>query len=88
MLFGQVGQPIDRKRYFRAPGPLRASQPTCTFVDGKAVITYGVSTPGEKEVITRTYGMDYDEFVKKLGLGPEARANKVRIIPLQWFYEK
>jgi hypothetical protein len=52
------------------------------------VITYGVSTPGEKEVITRTYGMDYDEFVKKLGLGPEARANKVRVLPIGWFYGK
>lgn len=88
VLFGHVGQPVDRKRYFRAPGPLRASQATCTFIKGKAVITYGLSTLGEKETITGTYGMDYDAVVRKLGLGPAARANKVRVIPLEWFYEK
>jgi len=87
-LMGPARQPLDRKRYLRAPGPLRVSYPSCTFVEGKAVITYGVSTPGDKEVITQTYGMDYDEFVRKLGLGPEARANKVRVLPLSWFYEK
>lgn len=87
-LMGPVRQPLDRKRYFRAPGPLRISYPSCTFADGKAIITYGVSTLGEKETITMTYGMDYDEVVKKLGLGPEARANKVRVLPISWFYEK
>ena len=87
-LMGAVRQPVDRKRYVRAPGPLRVSYPSCTFVEGQAVITYGISTPGEKEVITGTYGVDYDDFVQRLGLGPEARANKVRTIPTGWFYEK
>ncbi|MBI5769071.1 MAG: exo-alpha-sialidase [Verrucomicrobia bacterium] len=87
-LMGPVRQPLDRKRYFRAPGPLRISYPSCTFADGKAVITYGVSTPGDKDVITGTYGMDYEEFLKKLGLGPEARANRVRVLPIAWFYAK
>lgn len=88
VLLGPGRQPLDRKRYQRAPGPLRASYPTCTFLNGNAVITYGLSTLGDKEVITRTYGMDYDELVRRLGMGPEARANKVRIVPASWFYGK
>jgi hypothetical protein len=87
-LMGPVRQPLDRKRYVRAPGPLRISYPSCTFVDGKAIVTYGISTPGDKDVITGTYGMDYDEFLRKLDLGPEARANKVRVLPIAWFYGK
>jgi len=88
VLFGPARQPVDRKRYHRAPGPLRASYPTCTFAGGRAIITYGLSTLGDKEVITRTYGMDYDDVVRKLGMGPEARANKVCVMPVDWFYEK
>jgi hypothetical protein len=84
-LFGPGRQPVDRQRYVRAPGPLRASYPTCTIVDGRALVTYGLSTLGDRETITRTYGLDYDEVVRKLGFGPEARANKVRSIPLEWF---
>ncbi|MBI2498073.1 MAG: exo-alpha-sialidase [Opitutae bacterium] len=87
-LFGTARQPVDRKRYFRAPGPLRASYATCTFVGGKAIVTYGLSTLGDKETITGTYGMDYDEVVRQLGLGPEVRANKVRVIPIEWFGQK
>ena len=74
--------------YHRAPGPLSAAYPTCIFVNGNAIITYCLSTFGEKEIITKTYGMDYDQVVRKLGMGPEARANKVRIIPIAWFYAK
>jgi hypothetical protein len=89
VLYGSFRQPLDRVRYHRAPGPLRASYPTCLFVDGKAIITYGLSTLGEKAVITKTYGMDYDDLVRKLGMaGPDTGANKVRIIPIQWFYTK
>jgi hypothetical protein len=88
VLYGPFRQPLDRMRYHRAPGPLRASYPTCLFVNGNAIITYGLSTLGEKAIITRTYGMDYDEVVRKLGMGPDASANKVRIMPIQWFYTK
>ena len=34
-------QPEDRKRYHKAPGALRIAYPTCTFLNDKAVITYG-----------------------------------------------
>ncbi len=34
-------QPDDRKRYHRAPGPLRVAYPTLCFLDDKAIITYG-----------------------------------------------
>ena len=34
-------QPADRKRYHRAPGPLRVAYPTVCFLDDKAIITYG-----------------------------------------------
>ncbi|MFB3902394.1 MAG: sialidase family protein [Acidobacteriota bacterium] len=87
VLYGPGRQPLDRKRYYRAPGPLRASYPTCLFVKGTAIVTYGLSTLGDKEIITATYGLSYDEVVRRLGLGPEVRANKVRAIPVEWFYE-
>lgn len=88
VLFGKGSQPLDRVRYHRAPGFLRASYPSCMFVDGTAVITYGLSTLGDKETISRTYGMNYDEVVRKLGFGPTARGNKVRVLPIEWFYGK
>jgi len=34
-------QPLDRKRYHRAPGALRCAYPTCAFFGDKAVVTYG-----------------------------------------------
>jgi sialidase-1 len=34
-------QPEDRQRYHRAPGVLRVGYPTCTFLDDRAIITYG-----------------------------------------------
>ncbi len=39
--FPTYHQPEDRKRYHRAPGPLRCAYPTCTFIEDKAVITCG-----------------------------------------------
>ena len=90
VVLGGICQPVDRTRYHRAPGPLRCSYPTLTFHDGKAVITYGFSTFGSKankDIITKTYGMDYDQVLEKWGMGSIDRANKVRVLPVEWFYE-
>jgi len=38
-------QPADRKRYHRAPGPLRVAYPTLCFLNDKAIITYGYGAP-------------------------------------------
>ena len=40
-IFETYNQPEDRKRYHRAPGPLRVSYPTLCFLNDKVVITYG-----------------------------------------------
>ena len=79
-------QPLDRLRYHRAPGPLRCNDATCTFLDGHAIITYCYQGFGDKSVITDTYGMDYDDVMRQHGLAPYDRANKVRVLPIDWFY--
>ena len=86
VLMGPMRQPLDRQRYHRAPGPLRCNEPTCTFLDGTAVITHGVCVFGDKEIITRTYGMDYDKLMEDIGLAPFERGNKVHVLPIDWFY--
>ena len=85
-------QPLDRERYHRAPGPLRWSYPTCAFLEDRAVITYGRSVLGDPGVISRTYGMDFAGLVERLGFEiVEGKAktrgdNKVRVLPIEWFY--
>lgn len=39
-LMGPIRQPTDRQRYPRTPGALRCNQPSCSFLDDKALITY------------------------------------------------
>lgn len=102
-IMGPTSQPLDRLRYHRAPGPLRCNEPTCTFVDDTAVITYGHLELGDKSVIEKTYEMGYDSVAKKLGFTERSEAcrrwpwypsspgrwdgnNKVRILPIDWFY--
>ena len=34
-------QPLNRERYYKAPGVLRCAYPTCAFIGDHAVITYG-----------------------------------------------
>ena len=79
-------QPTDRKRYHRAPGPLRMSYPTCSHIKGNAVITYGVSTFGDKNFIEKTFGIQYDDLIRKWGFSPQDRGNRLRVIPVDWFY--
>ena len=86
VLLGDLRQPVDRTRYHRAPGMLRSSYPSCAFHAGKAIITYGYSTLGDKGVIEQTYRTTPAEIAAKCGTGPEARANKVRVLPIEWFY--
>jgi len=92
---GNMGarQPIDRVRYHRAPGPLRVDHPYCTFHEGNAIIAHSVGVLGEPNVIIKTYGMDYMEVCNKYGfkinrgkLGSVIGNNKVRVIPVEWFY--
>ena len=85
-LVAKASQPIDRERYVHAPGPLRCSDTTCTFVGDTAVITYMVGMFGNEAVITDTYGVKLDDLMQKLGLAPNNRANKVRVLPVDWFY--
>ena len=87
VLIGPFRQPTDRRRYHRAPGPLRCNEPTCTFRDGTAVITHGMCVFGDKDVIKHTFGMDYDHLMQDLGLAPFDRGNKVHVLPIDWFYE-
>ena len=93
LLLGEVRQPLDRERYHRAPGVLRFSYPTCTFLNDTAVITYGASVLGDPAVITATYGMDIADVAKKVGFEPNPKNpdkplghNKVRVIGTDWFY--
>ena len=96
-------QPLDRVRYHRAPGPLRCNEPTCTFIDDTAVITYAHRELGDRAIIEKTYGMDYDSVARKLGFTERSEVcrrwpcyenrpgiwdgnNKVRVLPLDWFY--
>ena len=87
VLIGPFRQPTDRRRYHRAPGPLRCNEPTCTFRDGTAVITHGMCVFGDKDVIKHTFGMDYDHLMQDLGLAPFDRGNRVHVLPIDWFYE-
>lgn len=84
---GKYQQPIDRVRYHRAPGPIRISYPTIAFQGQNVVVTYGVAVFGDKKTITNTYGMKYEDVLEKSGLGPDERANVVRVLPLSWFYQ-
>ncbi len=86
-IIGKYHQPIDRTRYHRAPGPLRCNQPTCTYIGDKVVITYGYCVFGDKSIITDTYGIAYDDLMEQLGVAPYDRANKVRVMSTDWFYE-
>jgi len=86
LLLGRMRQPTDRKRYRHAPGALRCNQPTCTFFDDKAIITYGFCVFGDKEVIRDEFGIEFDQLMEKLGLAPYERGNKVRVLPIDWFY--
>ena len=86
MLLGPHRQPTDRRRYHRAPGPLRCGQPTCTFDGDKAFITHGVAVFGPKDVITECFGIEYDQLMERWGLAPFERGNKMHILPTDWFY--
>ena len=93
-------QPLDRARYHRAPGPLRNDHPCCLFHNGQAIITYGVNVLGDPDVIENTYGMDIEEVARDLGFSHTAKYgntksprekwyegfNRVRVIPIEWFY--
>ena len=65
---------------------------TCTFLEDRAVITYGRSVLGEPDVISRPYGMDFGELVDRLGFElvegtlKTRGNNKVRALPIEWFY--
>ena len=91
---GKPRQPLDRLRYHRAPGVLRYSYPSCTFVDGKAIITYGAAVLGDPGIISTTSGLELSEVAKKFGFAanPTNPAkflgnNKIRVLPTSWFYE-
>jgi len=86
LLIGKFRQPTDRKRYHRAPGPLRQNEPALTFVDGKAVITYGICVFGDKAAIREQFGIEYTALMEKLGLAPHDRGNRVRVLDPRWFY--
>lgn len=83
----KICQPIDRERYVHAPGPLRCSDTTCMFLGDHAIITYMVGVFGDEAVITDTYGVKLDDLMQKWGLAPDNRGNKVRVLPIEWFYE-
>ena len=87
VLMGKFSQPLDRRRYHRAPGPLRCNEPTIAFHDGKVVITYGLCVFGDKSVITDLYGIGYDELMVEQGLAPHDRGNRVRVMSEEWFYQ-
>ncbi len=87
IIIGPHSQPIDRRRYHRAPGPLRCNEPTCTFLRGNAIITHGFCVFGDKDVLTANYGVAYDQLMEELGLAPYDRGNMVHVMPTKWFYE-
>ena len=86
-LDGGYRQPVDRKRYVGAPSPLRKNEPTLTFLNDKANITYGMATWGDLDVIRLTYGADIDQLNERFGMAPFDRANKVRVVSIDWFYQ-
>ena len=79
-------QPTDRKRYHRAPGPLRMSYPTLTFWNDLAVITYGVSAFGTRDELKNNFAVNLDELTAAFGYDDRARGNRVRVLPVDWFY--
>ena len=83
-----IKQPTDRTRYIRAPGALRSNDPACYFYGDTAVITCGYATFGSKEDMKTNFGVEFDDLMKQLGIAPFERANKVRVLPIDWFYEK
>ena len=92
-LSGTVRQPLDRKRYHRAPGPLRNDHTYCTFQNGTAIIVTSQGVLGEKAVIEKTYGMDWDALTKKFGFEPNPRKpnsvlgnNRIHVVPVEWLY--
>ncbi len=42
---------------------------------------------GDLDVIRLTYGMDTDELNERFGMAPYDRANKVRVVSIDWFCE-
>jgi sialidase-1 len=87
ILLGPHTQPWDRTRYHRSPGPLRCNEPTCTFLDGNAIITHGYCVFGDREKMLRNFGVEYDDLMKRLGLYPHDRGNMVHVVSTRWFYE-
>ena len=86
-MYGVYRQPLDRKRYHRAPGLIRCSYPTLTFLGDTAVISYGLSSLGDENTLKQIYGTDTKAVFEKLGLGPNGRANRIRVLPTSWFYQ-
>ena len=87
MLMGPTRQPTDRQRYPRTPGALRCNQPTCTFFDDKAIITYIFGSFGTEDALQKDFGITFDQLRDKLGMAPDGSANKVRVLPIDWFYQ-
>ncbi len=87
-MVGPIRQPIDRVRYHRAPGPLRCNDPTCTFLNGNAIISHGYWHFGDRNVIEKTYGLKYEDVLQQHGLDPtgKGRATRVQVLPIDWFY--
>ena len=90
---GANRQPLDRVRYHRAPGPLRLDHPYCLFHEGNAIVIYGRGVLGDPDIITHTYGMDFEETAAAVGcdIRPDNPSkvlghNKVHVIPVDWFY--
>ena len=92
-VFGPARQPLDRVRYHRAPGPLRNDHPYCCFHHDRAIIVYGHGVLGEREIIEKTYGMDFDLVAQQYGFTPRPGGgskvfgnNKIHVVPTEWFY--
>ncbi len=70
-LDGGYRQPVDRKR-----------EPTLTFLNDKAIITYGMATWGDLDVIRLTYGIEnIDELNERFGMAPFDRATRCGSYP-------
>jgi len=91
---GTPRQPVDRERYHRAPGPLRNDHAYCTFHDGKVIIVHGQGVLGERSVIEKTYGMEWEPLAKTFGFEPNPKkppssvlgSNRIHIVPIDWLY--
>jgi cell wall-associated NlpC family hydrolase len=84
-LNGVYRQPLDRKRYHRAPAPLRCSYPTLTSLGDTAVITYGLSSLGEESTLEVLLGssslddlLDRVDTVNRLSEQDSRIVNEVR----------